>query len=196
MIASASMLLATPAIVETTAPTPAAAQNNAQPNGMFIMKKLQAQNGMMHKCRAKMNSNKKMMKQKMKMKSPFLIKHGIPHLTKMIMPYMNDPVFNLTKDQKIALSKVRVNTMEAIMQAKQKVAMLRKEIIKASQAGVSSDKLKDKVTELALVEATTTMTHLKCIEATKAILTKDQLYFLLANKKSRHGKKKMMSMKK
>jgi Ribonuclease G/E len=194
MIASASMLLAAPAAVETT---PAA--NTPQAGGMFIMKKMQAQkgqNGMMQQCKGKMNSKKRMMKQKMKLKSPFLIKHGIPHLTKMIMPYMNDPVFNLTKEQKIALSKVRVDTMDAIMQAKQKVAMLRKEIIKASQAGVSSDKLKDKVTELALVEAATTMTHLKCIEETKAILTKDQLYFLLANKKSGHGKKRMMPMNK
>ena len=37
--------------------------------------------------------------------------------------------------------------------------------------------LKDKVAELALVEAAATMTHLKCIESTKSILTKDQMYF-------------------
>ena len=67
------------------------------------------------------------------------------------------------------------------MEAKPKVMALRKEIVKSSQAGVSSDNLKDKVAELALLEAAATMTHLKCIESTKAILTKDQMYFLLTN---------------
>ena len=145
-------------------------------------------------CKSGNNMKKKMMKKKMKMNSPFLIKHGLPHLTKMIMPYMNDPAFNLTAEQMFQLAKVRKTTMSAIMEAKPKVMALRKEIIQASRAGVSSDKLKDKVAELALLEAAATMTHLKCIESTKAILTKDQMYFLLTNKsrKMNHGKKQMM----
>ena len=197
MIASASMLLAAPA-VDTTA------TNNAPQKGMSIMAKGQGVGMNMKNCKCKMskqgqgmNSNKmqkKMMKQKMKMNSPFLIKHGLPHLTKMIMPYMNDPAFNLTAEQKQQLAKVRQTTMTAIMEAKPKVMALRKEIVKSSQAGVSSDDLKDKVAELALLEAAATMTHLKCIESTKAILTKDQMYFLLTNKSKRmnHGQKKMM----
>jgi len=197
MIASASMLLASPA-----ATTPV---QNAPQKGMFIMKKGQP-NGlnqkMMNKCKVTMdaqqqNSNKmrkQLIKQKMKMNSPFLIKHGLPHLTKMIMPYINDPAFNLTAEQKTQLSKVRVGTMTAVMEAKAKVMVLRKEIVTSSQAGVTADQLKDKVAELALVEAAATMTHLKCIEATKSILTKDQMYFLLTNKskKMNHGQKKMM----
>jgi len=174
MIASASMLLASPAVINTTV------TQQAPQKGMFIMKKPQAQN--------------KMMKQKMNMDSPFLIKHGLPHLTKMIMPYMNDPAFNLTAEQKEALVKVRVTTMSAVMEAKQKVIVLRKEIVISNQAGVSAEALKDKVATLALLEAAATMTHLKCIESTKAILTKDQMYFLLTNKnkKMKHGKKQMM----
>ena len=198
MIASASMLLAAPAVNT--------AVNNAPQKGMYIMTKGQGQGGGMNmkNCKCKMskqgqgmNSNKmkkKMMMQKMKTNSPFLIKHGLPHLTKMIMPYMDDPAFNLTSEQKFQLAKVRKTTMSAIMEAKPKVMALRKEIVRASQAGVSSDKLKDKVAELALLEGAATMAHLKCIESTKAILTKDQMYFLLANKnkKMNHGKKQMM----
>ena len=197
MIASASMLLASPA-----ATTPA---QNAPQKGMFIMKKGQA-NGlnqnMMNKCKITMDAQqqktkkmrKQMIKQKMQMKSPFLIKHGLPHLTKMIMPYMNDPAFNLTDEQKQQLGEVRNTTMTAVMEARAKVIVLRKEIVTSSQAGVKSEQLKDKVAELALVEAAATMTHLKCIESTKAILTKDQMYFLLTNKnkKMNHGQKKMM----
>ena len=196
MIASASLLLASPA---------AQTMPNAQTpqKGMFIMTKGHCAGMGMKKthCQCKMGNKKnmqqKMKKQKMKMNSPFLIKHGLPHLTKMIMPYMNDPAFNLTSEQKFQLAKVRKTTMNAIMEAKPKVMALRKEIVRSSQAGVSADKLKDKVAELGLLEAAATMAHLKCIEDTKAILTKDQIYFLLTNKnkKMNHGKKKMMGGK-
>ena len=197
MIASASLLLASPA---ATTPVQEAPQK-----GIFIMKKGQP-NGlnknMMKKCKTTMNAQqqnakqmqKMMMKQKMQINSPFLIKHGLPHLTKMIMPYMNDPAFNVTAEQKEQLAKVRNATMSAIMEAKPKVMALRKEIVASSQAGVSPEKLKDKVVELALLEAAATMTHLTCIESTKAILTKEQMYFLLTNKskKMNHGQKKMI----
>lgn len=193
MIASASVLFAQPAL-----------DNNKQPKkGMLIMTKTQGPSPMMRG--QGINANKMMMQKgmmhkkmaKMKMNSPFLIKHGLPHLTKMIMPYMNDPAFNLTSEQKFQLAKVRKTTMTAIMEAKPKVMALKKEIVNASSAGVSTDELKDKVAKLALLQAAVTMTHLKCIESTKAILTKDQMYFLLANKskKMKHGKKGMMGKK-
>ncbi len=199
MIASASMLLASSVATIPIQVTPE--------KGMFIMTKGQGNSMNMKNCKCQIpkkgqckNNNKmkkKMMKQKMKINSPFLIKHGLPHLTKMIMPYMNDPAFNLTTEQKEKLAKVRTTTMSAIMEAKPAVIALRKEIVRSSQAGVSSDQLKDKVAKLALLEAAATMTHLKCIESTKAILTKDQLYFLLANKskKMNHGKKGMRGNK-
>ncbi len=193
MIASASVLLAQPAL-----------DNNDQPKkGMIIMTKTHGVSPAMRGqgINANKMKQKKMMKRKMakmKMNSPFLIKHGLPHLTKMIMPYMNDPAFNLTAEQKEQLAKVRATTMSAIMEAKPKVMALRKEIVNASSAGVSAEELKDKVAKLALLQAASTMTHLKCIESTKAILTKDQLYFLLANKskKVNHGKKMMKGMNK
>lgn len=170
------------------------------PMPMPAMMKAKAQANMqqgkkcgMKKCAGKMNKMKSN-KMKKQMNSPFLIKHGLPHLTKMIMPYMNDPAFNLTAEQKEKLAKVRMTTMRALMEAKPEIMALRKEIVNASVSGTSADALKDKVAKLALLEAAATMTHLKCIESTKAILTKDQLFFLLANKnkKMNHGKKGMM----
>jgi hypothetical protein len=170
MIASASVLFAQPAL-----------DNNNQPKkGMVIMTKTQGTSPMMRG--QGMNANrmmnqKGMMNKRMakrKMNSPFLIKHGLPHLTKMIMPYMNDPAFNLTAEQKKQLAKVRATTMNAVMEGKPKVMALRKEIVNASSAGVSAEELKDKVAKLALLQAAATMTHLKCIESTKAILTKEK----------------------
>ncbi len=186
MIASASMLFAAPAMDTTNM--------NMQGKGMKMMQNCKYKNSKMGHG---MQGKKMMMQKKMakkRMNSPFLIKHGLPHLTKMIMPYMNDPAFNLTSEQKYQLTKVRTTTMNAIMEAKPKVMALRKEIVNASAAGVSAKALKDKVAKLALLEAAATMTQLKCIESTKDILTKDQIFFLLTNKnkKMEHGKKKMM----
>jgi len=186
MIASGSILFAAPAMDTNM---------NMQGKGMKMMQNCKYKSTKMGQG---MQGNKMMMKKKMvknKMNSPFLIKHGLPHLSKMVMPYLDDPSFNLTADQKEKLTKVRVNTMGVIMETKPKVIALRKSIVNASTSGTSAVDLKDKVAKLALLQATATMAHLKCIEETKAILTKDQLLFLLVNKnkKMKHGKKSMMN---
>ena len=125
--------------------------------------------------------------------SPFLIQKGLPHLNKMIMPYYDDPSFNLTVEQKEKLDKVRNNTMGVIMEIKPKVMRLRKEIINASTLGTSFEELKERVAKLSLLQATATLTHLKCIEETKTILTKDQLLYMLVkkNNKMKHRKQRM-----
>jgi hypothetical protein len=170
MVASATMLLAAPAEMM-----------QGQGKGMMNA----SSKGMMQK--------KKMMKKKM-MNSPFLIKHGLPHMTKMVMSHMNDPAFNLSSDQKEKLAEVRTQTMGAIRKIKPEVMSLRKEIVQASTSGTSADSLKEKVEKLASLEAEATMVHLRCIEKTKKILTKDQLLYLLSNKNKmkKHGIKKGM----
>jgi Spy/CpxP family protein refolding chaperone len=172
MIASATMLLAAPGT---------------------DMPAMQGQGKGMHK----MHGHAMMMKKRMakkKMNSPFLIKHGLPHLTKMVMPYLDDPSFNLTAEQKEKLAKIREETMGTLMKIKPEVRKLRKEIVQASTSGTKAADLKEKVDKLASLEAEATMTHLKCIESTKAVLTKDQLLFLLSNKNKmkKHGMKKGM----
>ncbi len=170
MVASATMLLAAPAEMM-----------QGQGKGMMNA----SSKGMMQK--------KKMMKKKM-MNSPFLIKHGLPHMTKMVMSHLNDPAFNLSSDQKEKLAEVRTQTMGAIRKIKPEVMSLRKEIVQASTSGTSADSLKEKVEKLASLEAEATMVHLRCIEKTKKILTKDQLLYLLSNKNKmkKHGMKKGM----
>jgi len=165
MIASAAMLFATPAMM-------------MDGQGMKQMKQGK-QYCNKNYCKKKCNKNRT--KQK-KMNSPFLIKHGLPHMHRMIMPYLNDPSFNLTSEQKFELAKLRITSMSAIKEAKPKIAALRNEIIKESQKGVDLETLKLKVAKLALLESTATLIQLQCIKSTKEILTKDQLYFLLVNK--------------
>ncbi len=171
MIASSAMLLA----------VPAAQDGMMQGKGMG--------QGGQKMMQGKQMKKKQMMKKRMN--SPFLIRHGLPHMTKMVMPYLDDPVFALTADQKDKLSKVRSDTMGAIKEIRPEVISLRKEIVNASTSGKSALEIKDKVENLALLEAKATMAQLKCIEETTNILTKDQLLFLLSNKNKsmKHGKK-------
>lgn len=122
---------------------------------------------------------------KMRMHSPFLIKHGLPHLTKMVAKSWDDPKLALTDAQKAKLMEVRKTTMGGVMKLKPEVMKLRKEIIEASKTGIKADALKAKVDKLASLEAEATMVHLNCIDSTKAILTKAQYDYLMQKRKAK-----------
>ncbi len=143
------------------------------------MSKPMKQGGMMHKA-------KKM--HKMRMNSPFLIKHGLPHYTKMLMKSWDDTKLNLSEDQKAKLLKVRKATMSSIMKLKPEVMKLRKEIVQAARSGAKTADLKTKVEKLASLEAEATMTQLKCIEDTKAVLTAEQIKYLMEKRKAHRMK--------
>jgi hypothetical protein len=132
---------------------------------------------------------------KKKMNSPFLIKYGLPHLTKSVMQNWKNPAFALTAEQKEKLAALRKETMGSVIKLKPEVMALKKEIVQASTSGAKTADLKEKVDQLASLEAKATMVHLNCIEKTKEILTKDQLLFLLANKNRQHGMRGKMGHK-
>jgi len=127
------------------------------------------------------HTDKKMHKKRMN--SPFLIKHGLPHLTKMLMKSWDDDKLALTKEQKTTLLAVRKETMGGVMRLKPEVMKLKKEIIQASKSGTKAADLKDKVNKLAELEAEATMVHLKCLDNTKAVLTKEQYDYLMSKRK-------------
>ena len=141
--------------------------------------------------------NKMMKKKRMMMQSPFLIKHGLPHYTKMLMKSWDDPKLALTAEQKEKLMVVRKETMGSVMKLKPEVMKLRKEIVMAAKSGTKAADLKEKVEKLASLEAEATMTHLKCIEQTESILKPEQLAYLKqkAQMNRMQKKQKMMSTK-
>ena len=192
MVASAGMLMAAPGMMMGQGMQMPA---NCQCKGMMNKPNTKSMCTCGSNCQCGKQGKGMMAGNKMSKKrsSPFLIKHGLPHLTRMIKPYMNDPAFNLSPEQKNKLAQIGSETIGAIMQIKPEVAQLRKEIVRASTSGASADSLKAKVEKLAALEAKATMIHLKCIEQTKEVLTKDQLLFLLAhnNKMKKHGKHNM-----
>ena len=131
---------------------------------------------------------------KKRMISPFLIKHGLPHYTKILMKSWDDPKLNLTEDQKAKLLKVRKETMGSVMKLKPEVMKLKKEIVQAAKSGDKAEDLKAKVEKLSALEAEATMTHLKCIEETKAVLAPEQIRYLQEKRKA-HRMKKMQKIK-
>lgn len=138
---------------------------------------------MMNKSCKKMCRQKKGMKRGMRRNSPFLIKHGLPHMTKMVIRYWDDPAFGLNDAQKQKLLMVRKETMGAVQRIRPEVMALKREIVAASTSGVKADSLKSKVDKLASLKAEATMVQLKCVEKTTEVLSKDQLLFLLSHKK-------------
>jgi Spy/CpxP family protein refolding chaperone len=124
--------------------------------------------------------------------SPFLIKHGLPHLTKMLMKNWDDAKLALTAEQKEALTKVRQETMGSVKSLKPQIMALTKEIVQASKAGTKAAELKSKVEKLASLEAEATMTHLKCIEDSKAALKPEQIAYLMEKRKAQRQMKKGM----
>jgi len=151
------------------------------------------------KCGAGMAKQGKAMtiKKEAKTDSPFLVKHGLPHMTKMIMKSWDDAKLALTDDQKAKLLEVRKETMSAVMKVKPEVVALRQEIVQSSKAGTKAAELKAKVDKLAALESEATMVHLNCLDKSKAILSAEQ-YSYLTEKKEEHKmdkKEKMKGMK-
>ncbi len=130
-----------------------------------------------------MHMQQKGMQKGMKKSTPFLIKKGLPHMTKLVKKNWDNPELALTAEQKEKLLVVRKNVMGMVKRLKPEVSTLEKEIIQASRAGESSDALKSKIEKLASLETEATLGHLGCIEQTKAILTKEQTKYLLSHRK-------------
>jgi len=138
------------------------------------------------KCGAGMKQAKQgNMMHKKKKNSPFLIKHGLPHMTKMIMKSWDDPKLALTEEQKTKLLVVRKETMSGVMRLKPEVMALQKEIVQASKAGTKAAELKAKVEKLASLETEATMVHLTCLDDSKAILSAEQYAYLMEKRKNK-----------
>jgi hypothetical protein len=68
--------------------------------------------------------------------------------------------------------------MGSLKQLKPQIFRLQSSIIAESQKGAKTQTLQADVEKLASLEAKATLTHLRCIENTKNILTKEQFMYL------------------
>ncbi len=142
-------------------------------------------------CKNAKCSTKKMSKHKA---SPFLIKHGLPHYTKMLMKNWDDTKLGLTQEQKEKLLQVRKTTLSSVKSLKPQILKLQKEVVQAARSGAQANSLKSKVEKLASLEAQATMTHLQCMEETKAILKPQQLNYLKMQKRTKKNRPNIKQM--
>jgi hypothetical protein len=111
--------------------------------------------------------------------SPFLITKGLPHMTKLVKMNWDNPKLNLTQKQKDALILVRKETMKGVKAVKPQAMQLEKEIKKMTLHGGDIEKINSLIDELSHLKAQATKIHVKCIQDTKAILSKQQLQLLM-----------------
>jgi hypothetical protein len=121
-----------------------------------------------------------MMAQAMKSRqdSPFLIARGLPHYSKLLMKWWNDPQLGLTVPQKTKLLAIRQETMSGVKKYRAKIMKTEEEIRHAIFAGERPEKLTGLLDRLADMKKRMTMIHLRCIHDTRLVLTPEQLKIL------------------
>jgi len=140
-----------------------------------------------------MNCSKQMKMQKNKGKKGkmvFLVSHGLPHYSKILMMMWDDPKLGLTPEQKSKLEPIRNRTMSEIKKIAPQVKSLTREIVKGIRSGATAESLSAKVDTLASLKAKATKVHLQCIQDSRAILTPDQLKYIQETMKSKRMKYK------
>lgn len=112
--------------------------------------------------------------------SPFLVNSdGLPHMTKLLMQHWDKAALGLTQEQKEKLLVVRKETLSAVNKIKQQLRPLEYEISEAMIDREAPERLDTKLKEIAKLKVKASQIHLKCIAQTTAILSDEQVVFLL-----------------
>jgi hypothetical protein len=112
--------------------------------------------------------------------SPFLInRENLPHLTGLLIKNWDKAALGLSDEQKEKLLVVRKETQEGVKKIKMKIDELESEVIEAMIDREASSTVESQVDEIAKLKAEVTKIHLKCISDTTAILSDEQIEFLL-----------------
>jgi len=129
-------------------------------------------------------------KKKKTMRSVFLIRHGLPHYSMILMKMWDDPKLALTAEQKGKLEAIRNRTVSQVKEIAPQVKKLTREIVKGIHSGAKAESLYGKVDTLASLKAKATKVQLQCIEETKAVLTPEQLRYIKETMKQKRRKHK------
>ena len=105
--------------------------------------------------------------------SPLLLR--LPNLMKVLTMHIDDAKLALTAEQKTKLDAGRNERMPKMMKFKTDITALKKEIAQGTKSGATVSDLKAKVEKLGTLKTEATLLKLKCIQDTKAILSKDQM---------------------
>jgi len=112
--------------------------------------------------------------------SPFLINSEyLPHFTKLLIEHWDKAKLGLTAEQKEKLLVIRKNTVMGVKKIKKQTKFLEFEIAEAMIDRESVDSVQKQLDELANLKKEATAVHLKCISDTTAILSDEQVAYLL-----------------
>jgi hypothetical protein len=112
--------------------------------------------------------------------SPFLInKENLPHFTGLLVKNWDKAGLGLSDKQKEKLLVIRKETITGIKKLKMKIEELEIEVIDAMIDREAPSTVASQVDEIAKLKAEVTKIHLKCIANTTAILSDEQIEFLL-----------------
>jgi hypothetical protein len=112
--------------------------------------------------------------------SPFLINSEyLPHFTKLLIEHWDKAKLGLTAEQKEKLLVVRKNTVMGVKKIKKQTTFLEFEIAETMIAREAVETVQTQLDELADIKKEATVIHLKCISDTTAILSDEQVGYLL-----------------
>lgn len=112
--------------------------------------------------------------------SPFLINsENLPHFTKLLIQHWDKAKLGLSDIQKSQLIVIRKNTIGGIKKLKDQIKGLEFEIAEAMIDRESVDSVEKQLEEVAKLKTEATRIHLKCIADTTAVLSDEQIAYLL-----------------
>jgi hypothetical protein len=112
--------------------------------------------------------------------SPFLVnKEGLPHMTKLLIQNWDKAGLGLSREQKEKLLVVRKETLQAVKYIKKQLNPLEDEIVEAMIDREDPKSIEKTLEKIATLKMEASRVHLKCIAQTTAILTEEQVGFLL-----------------
>jgi len=112
--------------------------------------------------------------------SPFLVNSdGLPHMTKLLVQNWDKAKLGLTPEQKKKLLVVRKETLSGVKKIKQQLKPLEAKIAEAMMDREDSKSVEKELEQIAKLKLKASKIHLKCIAQTTAILSEEQVEFLL-----------------
>ena len=112
--------------------------------------------------------------------SPFLVNNeSLPHMTKLLIQNWDKKALGLSKEQKEKLLVVRKETLKAVKGIKIQLRPLEDEIAEAMIDRENPKSVEKNLEKIAKLKLEASKVHLKCIAQTTAILSEEQVTFLL-----------------
>ncbi|MFK5975213.1 MAG: hypothetical protein QM493_01780 [Sulfurovum sp.] len=127
---------------------------------------------------------------KRKHSSSLLIKRGLTPLLKVVMMSSKDRLLGLDVEQFKELVTIKNDMMPRSKSLKKDIRTKKRAIQLAITSGTTVEAIKADMEELALLRTDATLLRIECINRTKAVLTKDQLIYLLGKSIRKNSKQK------